>query len=488
MATARFTAILALALAGCMVGPNFHPPPPPTVSGYTPTPPPAQTASANGPGGEAQRFRAGGDISGQWWTLFRSPALNALVERALQANPDLQSAQAALRVAREAYYAQRGAFWPTVGASYNVIREQTSGTAAPPLTSNNDLFTLHTAQVSVSYTPDVFGGIRRQTESVRAQAQAQRFQTEAAYLTLTSSVVVAAIQEAALREELATTRANIVEGRGVLDLLRRQFAAGEISRADVAAQETAVAQSEQSLPPLEKQLAQQEDLIADLTGRLPSEATAERLDLSTLTLPRDLPLSLPARLVEQRPDVRAAEANLNVASALVGVAIANRLPNFALAANAGGQATSISQLFASGNQFWSIGGTIAQPIFEGGALLHRQRGAQAAFDQAKTQYRSIVLSAFQNVADTLQALEADARLLQAADAAERTAYLSVAIAKKQFALGQVAAMVVLNAEQAHEQARIARVQAQAARYADTAALFQALGGGWWNRTETSDVR
>ncbi len=339
----------------------------------------------------------------------------------------------------------------------------------------------------MSYTPDVFGAVRRQTQSVKAQARAQRFQTEAAYLTLTSNVVVAAVQEASLRDQLAATRSSIAEGQALLDLMRRQFALGEIARSDVAAQETVVSQASQPLPPLEKQLAQQQDLIADLTGRFPSEPILDRLDLSTLTLPRDLPVSLPSKLVEQRPDVRAAEANLNSASAQIGVAIANRLPNITLAANVGGESTSLLQLFSNGNTFWTLAETVAQPIFEGGALLHKDRGARAAFDQAKAQYRSAVLSAFQNVADSLQALEADARLLRAADAADRTASESVAIARTQALLGQVNSLVVLNAEVAHDQARIARIQAQAARYADTAALFQSLGGGWWNRDETDDV-
>ena len=488
MARTLAAAALTLAVSGCALGPNFERPAPPAVSGYMSGPAPVATAATSGPAGEAQRFAAGADVPGQWWTLYDSPALDALVERALKANPDLASAQAALRAAREAYYAQRGAFWPSVGASYNITRQQANATLAPPLTSNNDLYTLQTAQVSVTYTPDVFGGIRRQTESVRAQAQSQRFQTEATYLTLTTNVVVAAIQEAAIREQLDATRENIAEGHEVLDVMRRQLALGEIARADVAAQETAVAQAEQAAPPLEKQLAQQQDMIADLTGRFPSEPGAERLDLKTLALPRDLPVSLPSKLVEQRPDVRAAEASLNVASALVGVAIADRLPSFTLAANAGGAATNIGQLFSNGNTFWSLAGTVAQPIFEGGALLHKQRGAEAAFDQAKARYQSTVLSAFQNVADSLQALLADARLLQSADSADTTAAESVGIAKKQLALGQVSGLVVLNAEQAHQQARIARIQAAAARYADTAALFQALGGGWWNRAETADIR
>ena len=375
-----------------------------------------------------------------------------------------------------------------MGASYNFTRQKTSDTLAPVLNSNQDLYSLHTAQVTVDYTPDVFGGIRRQTESVRAQARSQRFQTEATFLTLTTNVVAAAIQEASLREQIKATRDAVSENRQVLTVMRRQLALGEIARGDVALQETATAQAELALPPLEKQLAQEDDLLADLTGRFPSEGGRQSLDLEALSLPRSLPISLPSKLVEQRPDVRAAEANLNVASAEVGVAIANRLPNVTLEANVGGQATNISQLFAHGNDFWSLAGTVAQPIFDGGMLLHKQREARATFDQAQAQYHSTVLSAFQNVADSLQALLADARQLEAAQTADETAAESIAIARKQLALGQVSGLVLLTAEQAYQQARIARAQAAAARLADTAALFQSLGGGWWNRTETADIK
>jgi NodT family efflux transporter outer membrane factor (OMF) lipoprotein len=472
-------------LSACAVGPDFKPPKPPAVSRITSNPQPDQTARADAPGGASQRFVEGLDIPGEWWTLYHSPALNALIKRTLDANPDLSAAQAALRQARESYYAQRGALWPTIDANYTPSEQKTSATEAPLLADNAEMFSLHTAQVTVGYTPDVFGGVRRQVEASKAQAEQQRFQTEATYLTLTSNVVTAAIQVAQLGGEIAATQRIIAADQGVLDQMRRQFASGQIGRADVAAQKTVLAQAVQTLPPLERQLAQQRDLLADLTGRFPSESGEPAIALADLTLPNELPVSLPSKLVEQRPDVKAAEANLHAASALVGVAIANRLPGFTLSANAGGIATNFAQMFSSGNGFWTLSGEIAQPIFEGGALRHRQRAAEAALAQAKDQYRSTVLSAFQNVADTLQALEADARLLQGAAAADRSATESLAIARQQFELGEVGAIPVLNAQQAYQQAELALVQAEANRYLDTAALFQALGGGWWNR---SDVR
>ena len=462
-----------LAAGGCAVGPDFHRPVPPAVAGYTSDP------LASAPGGPS--LIAGQDIPAEWWRLFQSPAINSLVVQALKANPDLEAARAALRAAQQTYYAQRAAFLPSVEADYNVTRQRASATPAPPLTSGNNLFTLHTAQVSVSYTLDVFGGVRRQTEQVAAETEQQKFETEAAYLTLTSNVVAAAVQEASLRDQAAATREIIRSDRDVLTLMRQQYKVGEIARADVAAQEAVVFQAEQTLPPLEKQLAQQRDLIADLTGRFPSEAPGERVDLASLALPQQLPVSLPSKLVDQRPDIRAAEANLHAASAAVGVAVANRLPSFTLTANAGGASTSLAQLFGDSNSFWGLAADVSQPVFEGGALYHRQKAAEAALDQAKAQYRSAVLAAFQNVADTLQALQADQRQYDAAAAAETSAAESLAIAKRQLELGQVSGVTVLTAEQADETARIALIQAQANRYADAAALFQALGGGWWNR-------
>jgi len=477
--------LAVLALGGCAVGPNFHTPAAPSVSGYTPGPPPLQTAAASVAGGASQNFLQDGDVPGKWWELYQSPALNALVERSLKANPDMAAAQAALR---EAYYVQRAALMPTVDGSYNLQRQKANGTLAPPLNSNNDLFTLSTAQLNIAYTPDVFGGLKRQVESARAQADAQRFQTEATYLTLTTNVVNAAIQAATLRDQIAATRAVIRSDSDILELMRREFAMGEIGRGDVAGQEAVLAQAQQTLPPLVKQLALADDLIADLTGRFPSQAQAEDLSLAGLTLPVDLPLSLPSKLVQQRPDIKAAEANLHAASAQVGVAIANRLPNVTLAANGGGEATNIGQMFTNQNVFWAVSGTVTQTIFDAGALKHRQRAAEATLNQAKAQYRSTVLSAFQNVADALQVLESDAVTLQAAANAERSAAVSLSIARRQLDLGQVSSIVALNAEQTFQQAVVTRVQAQGARYADTAALFQALGGGWWNRLETQTDR
>ncbi len=476
--------IAVLALAGCAVGPDFRSPAPPAADRFTRSPLPTATASVDAPGGTAQQFVRDADMPGAWWSLYRSPALDALVERGLKANPDLAAAQAALRAARETYIAAHAGLLPTVDGGYNVNSQKVARSVASPLADNASIFTLHTAQLNVSYTPDLFGAARRGVESVKAQADAQRFQTEATYLTLTTNLVVAAMQAATLHDQIAATRTIIGSDQDVLGRMRRQYALGELARSDVAAQETVLAQAKQLLPPLEKQYAQTRDQIDDLTGRFPSEADTGSLSLSDLTLPADLPISLPSRLVAQRPDVQAAEANLHAASALVGVAMANRLPNIALTANGGGASTALGALLSNGNGFWGVTGGLTQPIFDGGVLKHRQRAAEAALDQAEAQYRSAVLSAFQNVADALEAIQADAYAMKAAAETERSAKESLSIAERQFSAGQVGSIAVLNAEQTYQQAVAARVQAEGARYTDTAALFQALGGGWWNRSET----
>jgi NodT family efflux transporter outer membrane factor (OMF) lipoprotein len=478
-----------LLLAGCAVGPDFHRPAAPEVRGYMPEPLAAETSSADVAGGEPQRFVEGLDIPGQWWTLFHSAPLNTLIEQALKANADLQAAQAALRVAQENAYAQAGAYYPSIDANFSPSRQKNpTAVLAPTLASGTPIFSLYTAQVSVSYVPDVFGGQRRQVESSQAQAESQRFQLAATYLTLTSNVVAAAVQEASLRAQIAATQEIIEIESQLLELLRHQNRLGQIAMADVVAQEAALAQIQQTLPPLQKQLAQQRNLLTALAGRLPSEEVSERFELASLQLPQDLPVTLPSRLAEQRPDMRAAEANLHAASAQIGVAIANRLPNITLTASDGTTAAQLDRLFTPGTGFWSVAAGLTQPIFQGGTLLHRQRAAEAAYDQAAAQYRSTVVAAFRNVADALRALQSDADALQAAVRAEHAAADSLDIARRRVELGQASYLSLLNAQQTYQQGRINLVQAQASRFADTAALFQALGGGWWNRADVAYTR
>ncbi len=481
---AMAVAAAAALLSACAVGPDFRWPSPPPVEGYTPEPLAAETAAADVSGGAAQRFVQGLDLPGQWWTLFQSEQLNRLIEQALRANPNLQAAQAALRVAQENVYAQEGAYFPTVAGNFTPSRQKTAtGSVSPASASGTPIFSLYTAQLSIIYVPDVFGLNRRTVESLQALAEAQRFQLEATYVTLTSNVVAAAVQEASLRGQIAATQDIIRIETDLVDLFRRQLALGQIAEVDLVAQEAALAQAEATLPPLQKQLSQQRDLLTALTGHFPSEQPAATFELSSLQLPEDLPVSLPARLVEQRPDVRSAEAGVHSASAQIGVAIANRLPNLILTASDGSAANAINQLFTPGTGFWSIAGSLTQPIFEGGTLLHRERAARAAYDQASALYRGTVITAMQNVADALRALQFDANSLKAAVRAERAAARNLELVRAQLRLGAVHYLALLNAQMTYQQALINLVQARANRFADTAALFQALGGGWWNRAD-----
>lgn len=478
-------ATAALLLAGCAAGPNFKPPGPPAVSRYVKDQPAETVATPGAPGGEAQRFETGADISGDWWTLFHSRELNALVDEALKNNHDLKAAQAALAQARENALAQRGAFLPSVTAGYSATRQKQSADLAPTPGNNALEFSLFTPQVSVAYTPDVFGLARRTVENAKAQEQAARFQMIAAHLTLTSNLVAAAVQDASLRAQIDATRQLIEADRKVLDIVRYQKAKGSASGLDIAAQESQLAQAEAQLPALLKQEDQQQHLIAVLVGRFPSQGPDVRVQLASLTLPTDLPLSLPSALVEQRPDVRQAEANLHAASAQVGIAAANRLPNIQLTAAAGNTSLSFARTFGPGTAFWTLGGALTAPIFQGGTLLHQERAAKAAFRQAGEQYRGTVLTAFQNVADTLTAIQHDAEALKASAAAAEAARTTLDLSLRQYKDGYAGYLAVLTAEQAYQQARIALAQAEAARFADTAALYQALGGGWWKRPDLS---
>jgi len=466
----------ALGLCAC-VGPNFHRPPPPQVDRYTSEALHAETASAQGAGGAAQKFLAEQELPRDWWTRFGSEELDALVSEALRANPSVQAAAAALRQAQENTAAQRGSYYPTVQAGFDATRQlDATGVLAPNLASGSAFYNLYTPQVTVSYVPDVFGANRRQVESLAAIAEASRFQLDATYLTLTANVVAAAIQEAGLRAQIAATERVIALEREALSVLRRELELGAVAEGDVFAQDAALAQLEATLAPLHRQLQSSRDLLAVLTGHLPADFKPVRFELDQLVLPTDLPLGVPSKLVERRPDVRAAEAQLHAATAQVGVAMASLLPQVVITGDAGSSVTAMADLFRAGTNFWSVGASLTQTLFDGGTLIHRKRAADAALDQAGALYRSAVLTAFQNVADALHALDTDADALNAAARAESAAQKSLDVVRRQLELGSVSYLALINAEQAYQQAVISLTQARANRYADTAALFQALGG------------
>ena len=481
----RRIALVALtaAVSACALGPNFKRPPAPATPTYGTAPMDGDLAAANTVGGATQRFIKDMDIPAQWWTLFQSPKLNQLVEQALKNSPDVGAAQAALRQAHELYSAQWTSLFPTVQGGVTGDRSQfPAATLSSPITTSNNIYNLFTAQLTLSYAPDLFGGTRRAIEQAKAQEDSTRFQLEATYLTLSSNVVVTAVQEASLRGQITATMRLLGLQHELTEKVLRQRSLGTASDLDVLAQQAQEAQTAQTLPPLQKQLGQARDALTALLGRLPANEPQETFELTDLTLPTDLPVSVPSRLVEQRPDVRQAEENMHAASAAVGIATADLLPQFAINADVGSSALKLQNLFGAYTSFWDLGASLSQTLFDAGAAIHKRRAAIAALDQAGAQYRSAVILACQNVADTLRALRSDADALRANDDSARAAKTAFDLAERQKSIGTISMVAVLNAEQTYQQAELSLVQAQANRYADTAGLFQALGGGWWNRS------
>lgn len=489
--------MIAALLSGCAAGPDFKRPEAPTATSYTASPLESKNSDVLVSPAETQRFVAAKDIPFDWWTVFQSPQLNALIERTLKANPNIEAAQAALKQAHENVVAQQGFFYPTVSANYSPSTNKLAGNMggnSPGLQQNGDniqstpsspaYYNLHTAQLSVGYVPDIFGINRRMTESAQAQEEGQRMQLQAAYITLASNVVAAAIQEAGVRAQIDAANAVISINRENLEIMREQLRLGFLSDIDVETQEALLAQAELALPPLDRQLEQTRDLIRALAGNTPDQDVPETFELANLHLPEELPLSLPSKLVEQRPDVRAAEAQLHSASAQYGVAIANRMPQFMVTANVGGMATSPDWMFASGGTFFNLTGNISQIIFDGGTLKAKSRAAEQALVQVGAQYRSTVITALQNVADTLHAIRTDGVAFKAAAASAHATQNVLNLTRKQFQLGYVSYQNMLVAQQNYQLTLVTLAQAQSARLGDTAALYLALGGGWWNHPDT----
>ena len=481
-----FAVALALATSGCLVGPDFLEPEEPAVAGYS-AKPLSPTVATDAPVGASQTLRRGEDVSAAWWRLFHSKEIDALVAEAVRNHPDVAAAQAALRQARETALADGGALLPQASTTDSVTPQRVS-TAEFGQKGAAINYTLYNVSVPVSYTPDLFGGTRRRIESDEAAADYQRFELEATYLTLTANVVTAAISDASYADQIKVTNELIASQQKQLDLLQRRFELGAVSQSDVLSQKAQLAQTVAELPPLQKARAQNRNQLMAYLGRLPSQDHGEAVSLAGLHLPTALPLTLPSRLVRQRPDIRAAEEQLHEASANVGVAIANMLPSVTLTASGGSQALAAGQLFGPQTAVASFEASVSQSLFDGGTLYHKKEAQKAAFDQAAEKYRSTVITAFQNVADALVAIKADAALLKAQVDAEKSAQASFEISAAQFRSGSTTYTTVLNAEQTLLNASTNRVKAQAARLADTTALFQALGGGWWNRVdETIDA-
>ena len=476
----------AVCLCGCLalqscVGPDFELPKAPEIASFTPEGLPRENSAQ----GQTQRLEIGNRLPADWWALFHSNALNALIGRALRDNPDIDAAQAAMRVAQANVYAQVGQLFPLASGSYQGTGGQfaSAGASSPLNVATSNYYSLHTAQFNVSYVPDIWGGTRRGVENLDAVKDSQRFANEATFLTLTSSIALGAVQEASLRGQIAVTQRLIVISKDILEKIKLQKELGQLTGLDVAGQEALLAQSEATLPPLRKALDVQRDALTVLSGHLPGEGLPEKFEFTGLKLPRFLPVSLPSNLVEQRPDVRVAEENMHAASAMVGVAIANRLPQFAINGSIGRQGTEFANLFSNNPAFFFYNGlaSASQTIFDGFTLQQRQRAAEAGLDQAAAQYRQAVLTAFQNVADALYAIRHDTVGLQKALLAEEAAKKSLDLTRVQLKEGQVAFPQLLAAQTIYLQGSLIVIQAQANRYNDTVGLFQALGGGWWNR-------
>ncbi len=477
--------ILAMTLTGCTVGPDFHSPAPPDIDRYTASPLPKQTEKTAVIGGAAQHLDFTRKLSAQWWRMFDSPELNALIKEGLAKNPSLAAAEAAIREAHENLRAAGGSLlYPNVDAKLSASRQKISGTS---FGGTGTTFSLLNASVNVSYTIDVFGASRRQLEGLGAQVDYQGFQYEAALLTLTANLVTTAIQEASFAAQIATTRDIVAAEEKQLSLVKKQFELGAVSKSSILTQQSELAKTRATLPQLEKQLAITRHALAALTGRMPGEGGLPSFHLDSLHLPETLPVSLPSTLVRQRPDIRASEALFHKASAAVGVATANLFPQITLSGSYGVESSSLGDLFTNQKTVWNLGAGLLQPLFHGGELEAKRRAAIAAYDQAAAQYRMTVLYAFQNVADVLRSLETDAQNLRAQAEVEAAARGNLELTQRQFQFGAINYLTLLVAQQDYQKGRIDLITARAQRYADTAALFQALGGGWWNRLPATEV-
>lgn len=488
----RWMIVILVVLTGCAVGPDFKVPSAPTTKQYTKSPTPKQTVSAPVHAGEAQVIHYNKEIPASWWTLFHSQALNELIKQGLENNASLSAGQATLKQVNENLRAEMGStLLPTLDSQFSGQRERTSLLASGivltptgggvPAFSLTNLFNLFNASVSFAYNLDIFGGTRRHLEALGAWVDYQEFELEATYLTLTSNIVTAAISMASLQAQLDTTNHVIDSQLKQLELTKNSFKLGHVSRLEVISKKEALKATQSKLPSLKTSLAKKQHALSVLIGKLPSESQIPHLKLTELHLPTELPVSLPAALVQQRPDIRSAEALLHKASAELGVATANLYPQFSITANYGYDSSILSSLFNPLNKIWNYGGLISLPLFHGGAYLAKRKAAIAAYDYAAAQYQKIVIEAFRNVADVLRALEQDAERLKINAESEFIAKSRLTLLKEQYRLGRVNYLAVLDANQTYENAKIKRIQAEATRFADTAALFQALGGGWWNR-------
>lgn len=466
--------LVGAGLVACAVGPDFISPSAPQNVAYLKNGLPKETLTADG---RSQSLLSGTMSDSRWWEMFKADSLNTIVDEALKQNASLQASEANLRQSQDLLRAGYGIFFPQVsarlGASRNSIAPIQSG-----LPNSGSIFNLSTASANVSYVLDVFGGERRQVEALRAQVDFQKYSTDAAYLILSANVVNTSIARAAYLEQIKSTEELIALEKDQLKVAQAQVTGGTAAYATVLSIQTLIASNEASIAPLRQRVSQAEHLLAVLEGVDPSHVNLSDITLESLTLPSDIPVSLPSELVRARPDILAAEAQMHVASADVGVATANMYPSISLNAGYGVANNSFASLSGSSQQFWTIGPSINIPIFAGGSLYYAKQAAIDAYQQTQAIYRQTVLAAFSQVADCLTALEHDAQALQGQSDARRYAADALKLQQVSYNAGLVDYLSVLVADVQYHQASIAYLQALAQRYQDTVALYVALGGGW----------
>lgn len=462
----------ATILAGCAAGPDFKRPDPPHADHYTAQP---LNLERKDQGDTAQQAILGEQLDQAWWQLFQSDVLNGVVKRALAQNRAIVAAGYTLAQAQELAAAQAGTLYPQVGMTAGVGREKYGaeflGTSPKP-----PPFTYFAIGPTISYSLDYTGGAARSVEQQYAWANYQRQQLKAAYLAVTGNAVMQSLRIASLRAQIATVQTLLDQDRENLKLVHEAFDAGSVSRLDIVSADSQLASDAALLPPLRQELSVARHALAIVLGQAPAEGVLPELDLAQLALPRHLPVSLPSELAHRRPDILAAEAQLHAATAAVGIATSNLYPHIDLSASFGQQSTVIGQLFASGSNAWSLAGGFVAPIFDGGTLRAERRAAVDAMQASAAKYQQTVLTAFGQVADSLQALDHDTEALEAQTNAQQAACDNLDLTRKSYREGNIGVLQVLDAEWRYQQASLAYVRIRAQRYMDTAQLFLALGG------------
>ncbi len=475
----QLCAMSVFVLIGCAMGPDFVHPTPPPVERYTRDAHPTETIPADG---KAQRFEQGATVVAEWWRLFNSPKLDSLIQDAVANNQSLKAAQASLRQSQDILRAGYGVFYPQLSAGLEASRQKSSSALTGGITPSS-IFNLFTLQATVSYALDVFGGERRAVESLRAQADFQRYAALGTYLTLLGNITNTVIAEAAYREQIKATEEVISLEKDQAGITEVQTRAGTVPYSNLLSIQSQLAATEATIPPLRQKLSQAEHLLATLAGRTPAEWAPTHVALADLTLPTDLPIALPSDLVRQRPDILAAEAQLHSASAEIGVATAALFPSFTLNGTYGTASNASNNLFKSNTGFWNLGANVTAPLFRGGTLWYGRQAAIDAYQLSLANYRQTVLSAFAQVAETLRALEHDAEAVQAQSQAVAASGEALRLVQTNYVTGIATYLQVIIADSLYQQAKIGYIQAQAQRFQDTVALFVALGGGWWKAEE-----